>query len=507
MDVEKGKAIRIGITGHRNLTTEQLQLLRPWVEQAIRNIITYEQKQFGNTNEVIFTSPLAVGADTLFAQVALETFDGKLKVLLPFELEEYIQDFNSETELPVLLELMKHPNVISVETATALALNQRKDLYLEMGKKMAESSDYLLAIWDETNSGKTGGTSDVVAYARSISKNVLVLNPEEKNPWIKWEYLPELADGKYAEFAALRNEPAFAQKIYEHFNMGSVRNRSKYQSLWMRTFNMGLLAAFIMAVTSSFHLNHEWKVALSFLELLLILGITVLIGVERKIGFHRQYRGLREIAEHLRVNHLLFDTGSYPKREEGILNKAKGEQPLVLTFSDKITFLCAKHTVEFTVKKSEISEMVDSQSNYHTKKSIKLRKILHRNEMFSKLFFIAFLLFMVLHISLDFTHGFGAVLTYNKVGEILESLLQFGLKFSPVAIARLEARKFINEWDRQIDQSGRMLLVLNLLQEQLNSAKNNADLELILGELHKSMVSENTDWKRFIEHKNEIIKG
>ncbi len=83
------KNVRIGITGHRNLTGEQLSRIEPAIKRAIENIKYYAQNIDHNNLPVVFTSAIAIGADTLFANVAFKYFEGSLDIYLPFEKEEY----------------------------------------------------------------------------------------------------------------------------------------------------------------------------------------------------------------------------------------------------------------------------------------------------------------------------------------------------------------------------------------------------------------------------------
>jgi len=45
--------------------------------------------------------------------------------------------------------------------------------YKSVGVYVANKSDILLALWDGTFNGKSGGTGDIVNYARSISRDVV----------------------------------------------------------------------------------------------------------------------------------------------------------------------------------------------------------------------------------------------------------------------------------------------------------------------------------------------
>jgi len=86
--------VLIGITGHRILSQEQKERVNPVLEQAFRNIISAGS---GPDGPISFTalSPLAEGADTMFANTAV-SLGLPLKVMLPYERQEYLKSFSSD---------------------------------------------------------------------------------------------------------------------------------------------------------------------------------------------------------------------------------------------------------------------------------------------------------------------------------------------------------------------------------------------------------------------------
>ena len=114
MDIISKDILRIGVTGHRKLTPEQSSALLPVIKKAIENIEYYHQNTYGNISAKIFTSPIAEGADSLFASVAVENFDCKLRIILPFEKEEYLKDFTTEATRKKFESLLNHDKVSEI---------------------------------------------------------------------------------------------------------------------------------------------------------------------------------------------------------------------------------------------------------------------------------------------------------------------------------------------------------------------------------------------------------
>lgn len=145
--------IRIGVTGHRNIKSDALPKIQKIVSASLDEII--EEHPRAN---ITLQSPLAVGADQLVAGIALEK-GLKLHVPLPMPLSDYIHDFN-EKDREQLESILSRASRVWVPSATNLG---RPEGYLMVGSYIAQSSDYVLALWDgmETNE-QPGGTAHIV---------------------------------------------------------------------------------------------------------------------------------------------------------------------------------------------------------------------------------------------------------------------------------------------------------------------------------------------------------
>jgi len=152
------KQITIGITGHRDIVqTFKLQ-------QDIRQLFS---RLYKKGHDVKLLSPLADGADRLVADIYLEVFKERanLVVPMPFNQERYMEDFDSESKENFLEYLKIAKSVIEVE-------NTQGCHYKSVGVYVADKCDTLLALWDGTFNAKSGGTGDIVAYAKEQGKAV-----------------------------------------------------------------------------------------------------------------------------------------------------------------------------------------------------------------------------------------------------------------------------------------------------------------------------------------------
>lgn len=158
--------LKIGITGHRKFTN---------TTEVRQQIAEFLQEQTKTAEAILAISPLAVGADTIFAEEALKA-GIRLRVLLPFALAEYGQDF-APNELQHLNALIAQAGG-GFEVVTTLADNTpdtRNEAYMAIGRKITEASDILIAVWDGKIAHGKGGTADVVAYAQAQGKRVFVI--------------------------------------------------------------------------------------------------------------------------------------------------------------------------------------------------------------------------------------------------------------------------------------------------------------------------------------------
>ncbi|OIJ25528.1 hypothetical protein UG56_017150 [Nocardioides luteus] len=154
--------MKIGITGHSNLTAATEKLVR----EAIRDALTpYAAKGFTGV------TCLAKGADQVFAQVVLEA-GGDLAVVLPSP--NYRDRKVKPANLATFDELLSG----ATEIAYLPFEEPGRDAYMAASEELVSRSDLMVAVWDGGPAGGHGGTADVVTYAREQGRKVLVVWPD-----------------------------------------------------------------------------------------------------------------------------------------------------------------------------------------------------------------------------------------------------------------------------------------------------------------------------------------
>ena len=153
--------VRIGVTGHMNLTTETAALVSEAIRARLREV----------GGEVVGVSCIARGADSLFAEAVLEV-GGSLEVVLPSRDYREAKVKADHRELfDALVAKADRVRVMDFDHAG-------RDAYVAANEAVLGSIDELVAVWDGRPSGGAGGTADVVEEARSRGLPVTVIWPE-----------------------------------------------------------------------------------------------------------------------------------------------------------------------------------------------------------------------------------------------------------------------------------------------------------------------------------------
>nr|WP_239110703.1 hypothetical protein [Streptomyces microflavus] len=113
-------------------------------------------------------SSLAVGADQLFADLAL-TCGAELTVVIPSG--DYEACFENAADLA-------RYRLLKSRAAREIRLDfphSTDEAYYAAGAYIADHCDRLLAVWDGRPARGLGGTGDIVTYARTLGRPVTVI--------------------------------------------------------------------------------------------------------------------------------------------------------------------------------------------------------------------------------------------------------------------------------------------------------------------------------------------
>lgn len=153
---------RVGITGHMNLTSPTVDLVR----DAIRDVLS--QYVPGGLTGI---SCLAAGADTIFALVVAE-LGGRLEVVLPSPLYR-------ERKIPLDQLATFDRLTTAAERVRVLPFAEPdRRAYEAANTTLLDSSEVLVAVWDGRTPADRGGTGAVVVAARERGLPVHIIWPE-----------------------------------------------------------------------------------------------------------------------------------------------------------------------------------------------------------------------------------------------------------------------------------------------------------------------------------------
>ena len=159
----------IGVTGHRQLRSEDL----PALEKQVRKIVEDAAERYPHS-PLIVLSPLAEGSDRLVARVARDV-GARLIVPLPLPPALYEQDFDTPESLAEFRSLLANAEsvfempIMRGNTLHGIAEygEQRNRQYAQVGAFVARHSQIFVALWDGITEGlgdKPGGTAEIVRF-------------------------------------------------------------------------------------------------------------------------------------------------------------------------------------------------------------------------------------------------------------------------------------------------------------------------------------------------------
>lgn len=150
--------ITVGVTGHRDLRTEDLPKLRELVHSELLKL-----QKLCPDSEFAMISSLAAGADSLCAEEALK-LGFKLICPLPVSQEIYQKDFSPE-ELVTFKQLLLKADKVFVAPDVEPYEESRRHHFRQAGIYVASHSHVLLALWDGSPAKKGGcGTAEAVDF-------------------------------------------------------------------------------------------------------------------------------------------------------------------------------------------------------------------------------------------------------------------------------------------------------------------------------------------------------
>jgi hypothetical protein len=264
----------VGFSGHRQIANS-IGLANA-IERALESL----RKQA--RGEWLGLSSVAEGGDQLFVE-QVRKLGMSWHAILPLPRAEFEKDFPA-AEWSVVERILEHAEHVRVITENG----SREDAYLDCGMATVDGSDVLLAVWDGEPARGKGGTGDVVSYARSLAKplvlidaNTLEVSRERLDKLERTDTslakLNELPDAPDAAFGNPFKAPAAISVFQQKCDYAASRGAPQFRRLIVLTVLLHVAATLIAAAALAFEVHLSIVPWLKLLCLVGALGVALLL--------------------------------------------------------------------------------------------------------------------------------------------------------------------------------------------------------------------------------------
>ncbi len=533
--------IRIGVTGHRNLSKPDAisslvsqvldTKLNDLFDDASRNAI----RQVQNTPVLVsIVSPLAEGSDRLVAVEALKREGARLDAVLPLEVGDYIESFGSEKsrlEFKDLLNKCRQPRVLrrrllSQDFSTEQIPDERQRAYFEAGRYVVDHCDVLIAVWDGEPPRGMGGTAEIVAYAREQNRPLIRIWPEDAEPIqiFKGNGLNAASILQIDEFNQYRVEPAseaseisaldleyfgkntwpavpdsmkdaIRQTLFPFYFRASLVAR-KNQERYRRAGTYGyLLPSFaVVAVALGALIPDMARWAFPFELAILAVALTI-VGAAHRQRSAEKWVESRFLTERLRAAIYMAGCGVEVSTIAVPPHLGETEQPddwMLRVFEEAWNRMpsmpgCAAQ--ECKAMREYIAEQwVDGQIKFHDGKTKREGGQGARLYWFGRILLFSTVGAASWHILLRLTSG------RTETHSVEEKILTFVALAFPALASAFAGLRSHREYVRLENRSRNMSSRLRQLRARLLRTTTSRDFEVVLREIEATMLQEAQDW-------------
>jgi hypothetical protein len=335
-------SLRIGITGHRDITDDH-----PGLTTEIANAVEYIIERLATdpdrirSGEIALTavSSLAEGADRLVAREILKRPGSRLEIVLPLPPEDYCQDFSSATSVEEFDEFRKRHGAT---TDTVPPARSRDQAYELAGHAVVDRSDVMIVVWDGHPARGRGGTAEIYAYARRWQIPILLISIDHHSAELDTDHLPRAAKGTtplsresmkslqqynredLPESAVAALPPLLAETDSSHPLSSTTRLAEhifpyyaradliaqRFQRRWFLAirllYTLAPLAVLVVAAQATFA---PARFEIAWFEFAILIVIIAVLVTVRMARWHRRWVSARYLAEQIRSLMFLGLTG------------------------------------------------------------------------------------------------------------------------------------------------------------------------------------------------------
>jgi hypothetical protein len=453
--------------GHRFLENENQ------VRENIRASLDYFISIHG---QIECISNLACGADTIFIQEAINK-KCKIQLVLPFQINEYEKDFDSESLILFRSIIAKHAYIVHGDLKSSDDI-ERDLAYQSVGRSKIEECDAILAVWDGEIGKGLGGTKDHVDYAILKEKDL---------HWIKAKRVSN-------EDVPIDSASIEYNQFYE-LDQSAIKFKAKYQQIWKLGLISGIFAVLCFSINLNFISNATVEEKAPFIKFLISIVELIFIGISfyllgfQAMKFKSKFLNMRKNAEELRAE--LW------KRE--------------ISYLDIIVKFRLKKVREDELINMNLKRLLWGYSNdqiiYQNKRITRFKSNLHSIHIILNVLKYCFLINLIFISFLEGSHwlhesGHSSATPFS--GDLLHILFFLWILIPPI-FATLEGVIHYNDWKKNSQTSLELVHRYEKVKVELSSSNDSISLKNIINELFNTFTLEVNTW--LIEQKNNEIKA
>lgn len=513
--------LRIGITGHRDITADH-----PGLVTEIANAVEYISELLATDPDRIrpgqtaltAVSSLAEGADRLVAEEILKRPGSELEIVLPMPADEYRRDFGSPVSVAQFDEFLNRPGATIDTTRVA---GPRDQAYEAAGRAVVDRSDVIIVVWNGKPAAGRGGTAQIYAYAQRWQKPVILISIDDHSARLDVDRLPRTAKGQIPlpaeslkrldEYNGARlpdsdfddsarqlpntgAQPGLesSAQLYGHVShyfarADALANRFQRRWFWATRWLYFLAPLAILAVAAQVafapeRAEYAWS---EFAILIIIIGVLL---VARRARWHRRWVSARYLAEQIRSLLFLGLTGIVtPDRSVAATDRqAVGESSWAERAANEVWFTRPRYDPQ-----ADISQLTDLL--YH--RWIKEQQEYHRGRIrtygrLSRAFQVAAVTLFFLSAVFALLHSLGIAGSASRPFKWWD-FLALAIPGIAAALGGFGAQR---DYLRHAERSRLFTSTLDSAAERLLTAATLQDVQQAALVVSRAMRSEAVDW-------------
>jgi hypothetical protein len=471
----------VGFSGHRQIA--QSAGLADAISKALKSMLGQAK------GEWLGLSSVAEGGDQLFVE-QVRALGMSWHAILPLPKAEFAKDFPA-TEWAAVEGILEHAEHVRVITENG----SREDAYLDCGMATVDGSDVLLAVWDGEPARGKGGTGDVVAYARSLGKPLVLIDAftlgVSRERFDKLERtdtslakLNELPSVPGAETANPFSAPAAISAFQRKCDHAASRGAPQFRRLIVLTVLLHVMATLIASAALSFDLHFDIIPWLKLACLVGALGVALLL--RHYHHSHHNWVRCRLAAEFCRS---LLATWGLPRASPLFEDL---DLPEIRGLSRALHILHSRSSNAQPVPIDEFREIyvatrVDDQLGYFRRQEARALPMFNRLKVG---FWVATILAIICTFAYAVCHS-----AHVEVTEWTRATVFYFLPIAlPVIAAALISLISINDLQRRVARYREMQVMLEESRKRLAFCQTWNSLERVVLKTERALLQEVIEW-------------